>query len=133
MQVHGQMTMTTEEKVWKPSEIRQRYQNGERNFQGLDISDSDDSESFRDAVLEGSDFSKAFVVADFSRARLRDCRFVEANVKTCIFIEADLRGCTFSGAAIDAATFRSAQFEGADFSGAFDQGIAMEPGELPTW
>src|SRR5262249_39030227 len=86
--------MSADERVWKPSE------------KSLDISDSDDSESFRDAVLEGSDFRHAFVVADFSRARLRDCRFFEANVKTCTFDEADLRGCNFTGAAIDAATFR---------------------------
>ena len=125
--------MSTEDRVWKPSEIRQRYQNGERDFRGLDISDSDDSESFRDAMLDGADFSHAFVVADFSRARLRDARFVEANVKTCIFDEADLRGCAFSRAAIDAATFRSARFEGTDFSGASVQGSAMDPGEVPSW
>ena len=125
--------MSAEERVWKPSEIRQRYQDGERDFQGLDIEDSDDSESFRDAVLEGADFSHAFVVADFSRAGLRDARFVEANVKTCIFDEADLRGCMFSRAAIDAATFRSARLDGADFSGASVQGSLMQPGELPTW
>jgi uncharacterized protein YjbI with pentapeptide repeats len=125
--------MSAEEKVWKPSEIRQRYQNGERSFQSLNISDSDDSESFRDAVLDGSDFSRAFVVADFSRARLCGCRFFEANVKTCTFDEADLRGCNFSGAAIDAATFRSARLEGADFSGASVQSYSMKPGEVPTW
>ena len=50
---------------------------------------SDDSESFRDAFLEGSDFSHAFVVANYSRARLRDCRFFEANVKTCSFDDVD--------------------------------------------
>jgi uncharacterized protein YjbI with pentapeptide repeats len=125
--------MSVENRVWKPSEIRHRYQNGERDFKGLDIEDSSDSESFRDAVLEGADFSHAFVVADFSRARLRDARFVEANVKTCIFDEADLRGCKFSRAAMDAATFRSARFEGADFSGASAQGSSMQPGEVPSW
>jgi uncharacterized protein YjbI with pentapeptide repeats len=124
--------MSTEGKVWTPSEIRRRYQEGERNFQGLEISDTGDSTSFRDAVLDGSDFSQAFVVADFSRASLSGCRFKEANVKTCVFDEADLRGCDFSGAAIDAATFRSARLEGANFAGAHEQGICMKPGELPT-
>jgi uncharacterized protein YjbI with pentapeptide repeats len=95
--------LSTEEKVWTRSEIRRRYQDGERDFRGLDISDTGDSTSFRDAVLDGADFSHAFVVADFSRARLCGCRFTEANVKTCSFDEADLRDCDFAGAAIDAA------------------------------
>ena len=125
--------MSTEEKVWTPSEIRRRYQHGERDFQGLDISDSDDPASFRDAVLGGSDFSHAFVVADFSRANLRNCRFLGANVKTCAFDEADLRGCDFSNAAICSATFSSARFEGATFSGASVHGHSMKPGEVPTW
>jgi uncharacterized protein YjbI with pentapeptide repeats len=123
--------MSTEERVWTPAEIRRRYQDGERNFQGLDISDSGDTESFRDALLDGADFSHAFVVADFGRASLRDCRFFEANVKTCTFDEADLRDCDFSSAAIDAATFRSARFDGANFGGASVQGQSMKPGELP--
>lgn len=121
------------EKVWTPAEIRHRYQEGERDFQGLDISDSDDRLSFQGAVLDGSDFSHAFVVADFTGGSLRDCKFVEANVKTCAFDNADLRGCDSSRAAIDAATFRSAQLERTDFSGAGAYGYSMKPGEVPTW
>ena len=110
-----QWSMVNVEKVWTPAEIRHRYQEGERDFQGLDISDLNDRLSFQGAVLDGSDFSHAFVVADFTRGSLRDCKFVEANVKTCTFDHADLRGCDFSRAAIDAATFRSAQLDRADF------------------
>jgi uncharacterized protein YjbI with pentapeptide repeats len=124
--------LSSEEKVWTPSEIRRRYQEGERDFRGLDISDTGDPTSFRDAVLDGADFTHAFVVADFTRARLTGCRFTEANVKTCVFDEADLRDCDFSGAAIDAATFRSARLDGANFAGAHEQGICLAPGEVPT-
>ncbi len=124
--------MSSEDKVWTSSEILRRYRDGERDFHGLDISDSADSASFRDAVLDGADFSHAFIVAYFTKASLRDCRFFEANVKTCVFDGADLRGCDFSGAAIDAATFRAARLEGANFSGASEQGYVMKPGELPT-
>jgi uncharacterized protein YjbI with pentapeptide repeats len=123
--------MGTDERVWTTSDIRRRYDQGERDFRDLEISDSNDSASFRDAVLDGSDFSHAFVVADFSRASLNGCRFNEANVKTCIFDEADLRGCDFSGAAIDAATFRSARLDGASFAGATEQGYCLKPGEVP--
>jgi uncharacterized protein YjbI with pentapeptide repeats len=124
--------MSSEDKIWTPSEILSRYQSGERDFRDLEITQTnDDDASFREAVLDGSDFTHAFVVADFTRASLKDCRFVEGNVKTCIFDEADLRGCDFSNTAIDAATFRSARLEGATFTGATDQGSVMEPGELP--
>jgi 2-iminobutanoate/2-iminopropanoate deaminase len=121
----------TDERLWTPSELLRRYAQGERDFQGLEIEDPDDPSSFRDAVLDGADFSRCFVVADFCRARMRGCRFTEANVKTCIFDEADLRGSDFSGAAIDAATFRSALLEDANFTGATEQGHCMKPGELP--
>lgn len=125
--------MQTDERTWRTWEIVQRYRRGERDFRGLDISDSDDAGSFRDARLDGADFSRAFVVADFSRASLRDCRFVEANVKTCRFDDADLRGSDFSRAAIDGATFRSARLDGAEFAGASDQGHSMSAGEVPRW
>jgi uncharacterized protein YjbI with pentapeptide repeats len=115
-----------------PSEIRRRYEAGERDFRGCDIADDGDEASFRQACLDGSDFSHAFVVADFTGASLRACRFVEANVKTCSFDDADLRDSDFSRAAIDAATFRGARFDGACFEGASEHGHSLKPGELPT-
>jgi len=117
-----------------PAEIRLRYERGERDFRGLDIADSNngiDRQSFREALLDGADFTDAFIVADFTRARLRGCRFVGANVKTCSFDEADLAGANFSDAAIDAATFRSARLDGADFSNASMYGYTLKPGEFP--
>lgn len=125
--------MTRDEKIWNPSEIRRRYESGERDFQGLDISDPDDVDllSFRDARLDGADFSRAFVVADFRNARLRECKFVDANVKTCNFDGADLQRCDFSGASIDAATFRAALLEGATFEGAGAHGYTYKSGEVP--
>ena len=93
--------------------ILARYAAGERDFRELDI-----DAAFPGAVLDGADFSGAFVVADFAGASLRGCRFVAANVKTCCFDRADLRDADFSNAAIDAATFEQARFEGAVFEGA---------------
>ena len=84
--------MSDADKVWTPSEIRLRYERGERNFRGLDIDDTGDSSSFREAVLDDADFTQCFVVADFSRASLRGCRFTQSNVKTCEFDNADLPG-----------------------------------------
>jgi uncharacterized protein YjbI with pentapeptide repeats len=128
--------MIADDRVWRPSEIVQRYLGGDRDFQGLDISDpdgEDPSPSFRGAILDGADFSRSFVLADFRAASLRACKFVEANVKTCCFDGASLQGCDFSRAAIDAATFRAAQLEGACFDGAGAYGHTAQAGELPTW
>ena len=126
--------MGTDERVWTPSEILQRYKQGERNFHGLEISDDsgDESDSFRGALLDSADFSRCFIVADFDSARLRDCRFVEANVKTCKFDGADLLNADFSRAAIDAATFTNCNFEGANFDEAGAYGYTFNKGELPT-
>jgi uncharacterized protein YjbI with pentapeptide repeats len=118
------------ERVWKPAEIRRRFEHGERDFRRLEI--EDDELSFRDAVLDGADFSHAFVVADFSRASLRGCRFHEANVKTCLFDEADLHGADFTGAALDATSFRDARTTDATFTDAHIQGQSLRPGERPS-
>lgn len=126
--------MGADERAWTPSEILQRYERGERDFHGLDISDGagDESTSFRGALLDGADFSHCFIVADFSSARLRDCRFVEANVKTCRFDGADLLNADFSRAAIDGATFTNCNFAGARFKEAVAYGYTFKKGELPT-
>ena len=47
-------------------------------------------EMFRGALLDGADFSRSFVTADFTGARLRGARLVGANVKACRFDGADL-------------------------------------------
>jgi serine/threonine-protein kinase len=124
--------MDADERVWTPSEILERYKRGERDFHELDISDGvTDKTSFRGAVLDGADFSRCFIEADFSGARLRGCRFVRANVKTCMFDGADLQNADFSEAPIDGASFTDCKFEGASFEGAGAYGYTFKKGELP--
>lgn len=123
--------MASESEAVRPSEIRRRYGAGERDFGGLEIEDAADAASFRDAVLAGADFSGSFILADFTGANLRGCRFVQSNVKTRSFDAADLRECDFSGAAIDAATFHGAQLDGARFADASAYGHTFQPMELP--
>ena len=126
------MTDEDEDRIWRPVEILRRYNAGERDFRGLQIeSEGDPSDSeFRDAILEGADFSDCFIVADFSGAHLRGVK-LSANVKTCCFDRTDLRDADFSNAAIDAATFDGAILEGATFEGAGAYGHKYMKGELP--
>ena len=122
-----------EDRIWMPEEILAEYRAGQRDFRGREIEERpDDASSFRSASLDGADFSRAFIVADFRNASLRGCKFVGANVKTCCFDEADLSGCDFSNAAIDAATFSGARLDGARFDGAGAYGYSFKPGELPS-
>ncbi|HUJ63390.1 MAG TPA: pentapeptide repeat-containing protein [Kofleriaceae bacterium] len=124
-----------DERVWTPAEIARRYLQGERDFRGLDISDGrgEAGASFRGVVLDGADFSRSFIEADFTGARLCNSKFVEANVKTCTFDGADLRDSDFSRASIDAATFTGCRFDGAQFEGAGLYGHRLAKGELPDW
>jgi uncharacterized protein YjbI with pentapeptide repeats len=108
------MTVSSE-RVWTPSEVRRLYQDGERNFDGLDISDAGDPDSFRGAMLDDARFTGCFIVADFTGASLRRARLVAANVKTCVFARADLCGADFSGAALDATDFAHAGQAAAQF------------------
>jgi uncharacterized protein YjbI with pentapeptide repeats len=140
------MTMSSDDVVWRPSQILERYRSGERDFRELDIRDPppyaavgdrfvsiDEPGSFRDAVLEGADFHGAFICADFTRASLRGASFADGNVKTSCFDEADLTDSDFTGSAIDAAGFLGARFDGTRFEGATAQGHSMARGELPSW
>jgi uncharacterized protein YjbI with pentapeptide repeats len=127
-----------------PSDILKRYQRGDRDFRGLKIDDPEpyvmegsrfvsvnEPDSFKTAVLDGADFSAAFIVADFRGAHLRNCKFTGANVKTCAFDSADLTDCDFSNAAIVGATFNAARLDRSNFQGAHQQGHSMKSGEVP--
>jgi uncharacterized protein YjbI with pentapeptide repeats len=123
------------DRIWTPREIRERYEAGEREFGGLDISEAADAvgdDTFRGALLDRANFSRAFIFADFAGASLVNCRFVEANVKTCRFDRANLDGCDFSDAAIDAATFSAASAVGAVFAGATAYGATLGADETPA-
>jgi len=127
----SQTVADQDERVWKPSEIRQRYQAGERDFRDLEIDQPEKEDSFRGATLAGVDFSGAYIVADFSEANLSYSRFVGTNVKTCIFDRANLEHSDFSDAAIDSATFGAARLSGATFANASMYGITLKRGEFP--
>jgi uncharacterized protein YjbI with pentapeptide repeats len=122
-----------DERVWEPREVLSRYQAGERDFSGLEIESSHETGdlAFRGANLVGADFSRCFIVADFTGAQLGDATFAKANVKTCTFDGADLRNADFSGAAIDAATFSGANLADAIFEGAGAYGYTYVKGERP--
>jgi uncharacterized protein YjbI with pentapeptide repeats len=100
---------------------------------GIEITEpplADESDPFRSAVLDGSDFSGSFIIADFTSASLRKCRF-SANVKTCKFDGANLDGAVFDGAAIDGATFQDAAMTGTSFAGATAFGYTFAGDERP--
>lgn len=122
-----------EDRVWRPAEILHRYAGGERDFQQVEIEDSEDRASFRGANLDDADFSGSFIVADFTGASLRNSHWSNANVKTCIFRDADLSRANFSGTALDATVFQGAKMAGANFAGAYVQSRKLQPGEMPDW
>jgi uncharacterized protein YjbI with pentapeptide repeats len=111
---------------------------GERDFRGLDIDDTPgrwpgltETLTFRGAVLDGADFSRSCICADFTAASLRRCSFVHAHVKRCIFEKANLEGSDFSNAAIDGAEFRAARLIDCRFDGAGAYDYTFKAGERP--
>lgn len=109
--------------------LRLRLEAGERNFDSEELDDF--LHDLQHMDLEGVNFNKTFLLANFRGANLRGSEFIEANVKTCDFTGADLRRANFSGAAIDGAVFAAANLEGANFQGASEQGHIYAEGELP--
>jgi uncharacterized protein YjbI with pentapeptide repeats len=122
-----------ESEVVMSEEVLRRYLAGERDFSGLEIEDAAKSAPLRGAILDDADFSRAFIVADFSKASLRGARFVEANVKTCSFTDANLSGADFTGAALCSTTFHGAQMDSARFRGAYFHSYELGDAEKPDW
>jgi uncharacterized protein YjbI with pentapeptide repeats len=114
-------------------EVLRRYLAGERDFSGLEIGDAAKSAPLRGAILDGADFSRALIIADFSKASLCGARFVEANVKTCSFTDANLSGADFAGAALCSTTFHGAHMDGARFKGAYFHSYELGDAEKPGW
>ena len=114
-------------------EVVRRYLAGERDFSELEIEDAANSTAFRRASLDGADFTRTFIVADFSGASLRGVRFIEANVKTCSFAGADLSGADFAGAALCSTTFVGAQTDSASFKGAYFHSHELGVSDKPDW
>jgi uncharacterized protein YjbI with pentapeptide repeats len=113
--------------------ILRRYAASDRDFRGLDIEDLPGEAPFHGANLDGADFSGAWILVDFSHARLRGAQFVEANVKTCSFDHADLQRADFSRAALCATTFACASMADAVFEGACYHSYVLARGERPDW
>lgn len=112
-------------------ELMQRYQNGERYFAEAELDAA--VYDLRGVTLQGADFSRSYIVADFREADLRGVSFERANVKTCDFRGADLRNANFSGAALESTEFDGAKLEGVDFSGASAYGRELKGEEKPRW
>ena len=108
--------------------ILKRYAEGERVFN----LDRDDGDYYLDGVtLTGASFSGSSIFGSFRNANLEGADFSDCNVKTCDFSGSNLRGACFRGSVIDAAIFTNAKLDGADFEDAGEQGYDYKAGELP--
>ena len=97
-------------------------------------SDLDDANyDFRGVVLDGADFSRSFITADFRGANLRGANFTHCNVKTCDFRNADLTGAAFVGSALCSTEFTGAILDGANFAGSYAHSYVLQENENPFW
>jgi uncharacterized protein YjbI with pentapeptide repeats len=113
------------------AELLQRYANGERDFTEAELDDV--VYDLRNVTLEGADFSRSFIVADFQGANLKDAKFVSANVKTCDFRGANLQGANFACAALESTQWEGANLQDANFEGASVMSYQLKAGEKPDW
>jgi uncharacterized protein YjbI with pentapeptide repeats len=113
-------------------ELLDRYRQGERNFRGAEL-DQDPNCDFTGACLDGVDLSESWITASFRGASLRGAHFVRANVKTCDFRNADLTGADFRGAALCAAQFSGAITAGIRLEGSFYHSRTFRDGDVPGW
>ncbi|MDT9176995.1 MAG: Rid family detoxifying hydrolase [Limnospira sp. PMC 1238.20] len=101
----------------KPQELIDRYRQGERDFPGVDLSDTNWPGCHLSKInLEGADFSNSELKnMVFNKANLKNCnfsgstlqsvKFVNADLTNAYFIQSDLRDIDFSGADLTGAQF----------------------------
>jgi uncharacterized protein YjbI with pentapeptide repeats len=125
--------------VWKitAEELLVRYENGERNFAGVELIQSEgvpldssiDLEGailrdinlrgayLRQADLTGADLFGAFLeLAWLKRAIVRDANLYSANLSWCNLTQADLRGTNLAHMNATSATFYGANIDGFEFA-----------------
>ncbi|MDT9196399.1 pentapeptide repeat-containing protein, partial [Limnospira sp. PMC 1245.20] len=79
-------------------ELVDRYKQGERDFPGVDLSDTTWPRecSLSEINLEGADLSNSeFISIAFNKANLKNCNFSGSNFQSVKFVNADLTNAYF--------------------------------------
>lgn len=101
----------------EPQELLDRYTEGERDFPGVDLSDTTwQGHDFSDLNLEGADLSNSdFKNMTFNQANLKNCNFSESTFPSIKFVEADLTNACFIKSDLHIINFAWADLTGAKF------------------
>ena len=101
----------------KPQELLDRYEEGERDFSEVDLSDTDwQGYDLSEINLEGADFSNSdFKNMVFNRANLKNCNFRGSTFQSVKFVEADLTNACFIKSDLHIIDFAWADLTGAQF------------------
>jgi len=101
-------------------EFLRRYAEGERDFFGIKLTNTDLSRQIitgailGEGDLSGTDFSANVRGCNFSGSQLVGCRFDRADLTQVCFSDADLRNASFVGAKLMRADLSEANLNGAD-------------------
>jgi uncharacterized protein YjbI with pentapeptide repeats len=90
-------------------ELLRRYRAGERNFAGVELTDSDETREYKDTAYNGVDFRGA----DLSGINLSGVSLRKAVLSFSTLNGADLSGADLSGALLEAAEMINTNFSGA--------------------
>ncbi|EDZ94728.1 endoribonuclease L-PSP [Limnospira maxima CS-328] len=102
----------------KPQELIDRYRQGERDFPGVDLSDTTWPRecNLSEINLEGADLSNSeFISIAFNKANLKNCNFSGSNFKYVKFVNADLTNAYFIQSDLYDIDFSGADLTGAQF------------------
>ncbi|CDM94577.1 MULTISPECIES: Rid family detoxifying hydrolase [Limnospira] len=101
----------------EPQELLDRYAEGERDFPGVDLSDTDwQGYDLSEINLEGADFSNSdFKNMVFNRANLKNCNFRGSTFQSVKFVNADLTNACFIKSDLHIIDFAWADLTGAQF------------------
>lgn len=95
------------------SEMLLRYENGVRNFTGLQIADC----SANECSLEGATFERCYFTQvhlskiNFKGSLFLDSRFERSNLTNCNYYECSFRKCTFEACSCEGCDWYSSYFE----------------------
>ncbi|MDT9217347.1 MAG: Rid family detoxifying hydrolase [Limnospira sp. PMC 1240.20] len=127
-------------------ELVDRYKQGERDFPGVDLSDTTWPRecSLSEINLEGADLSNSeFISIAFNKANLKNCnfsgsnfqsvKFVNADLTNAYFIQSDLRGIDFSGADLTGVKFvKCSRFDDIKIDKAIIKNVDFSGSRMPA-
>ncbi|MGG4141489.1 pentapeptide repeat-containing protein [Paenibacillus algorifonticola] len=107
-------------------QFKELLEAGQKTFSGIEVEEG----SLQNYNLSGCTFVECSFALDFSKADLKNSKFINSNLKTCNFTEADLTESEWTGNMLCSAVFYKAKRDSIQFVGNYYHSVILEIKDL---